>query len=68
MANQNPTWAAYWEFMPGHLISLDKLPGICPVGVRETWRRIFAKCVLKVKGSDATHACKDDYLYDGLKS
>ena len=34
LANQKPPWSAYGEFMSGRLIALDKLPGVCPVGVR----------------------------------
>ena len=68
LANQNPSWAAYGEFMSDRLIALDKLPGVRPVGVRETWRRIFEKCVLKVTGYEATHTCRDDQLCTGSKA
>ena len=49
------------------LIALDKLPGVRPVGVGETWRQLFAKCVLKVTGPEDTHTCKDDQLCAVLK-
>ena len=65
--NQIPPWGAYWEFMSGHLIVLDKQPGVHPVDVGETWRQLFAKCVMKVTGTEATHACKYDNLCAGLK-
>ena len=39
-----------------------------PVGVRETWRSLFEKCVLKVTGSEATNACQNDPLCSGLKA
>ena len=32
------------------------------MGVGEKWYRLFAKCVLKVTGSNATHTCRDDQL------
>ena len=55
--------------MSGLLIVLDKLPAICLVGFRETCHQIFAKCVLiKGPGPEATHTCKDDQLFAGLKS
>ena len=38
-----------------------------PVGVGETWCRLFAKCVLKVTVYDATHACRNDQLCAVLK-
>ena len=48
--------------MYGHLIALDKLPRLRPVGVVETWCQLFAKFVLKVTGPEATHGCKDGHL------
>ena len=66
-ANQNSPWAAYWEFASDRLIVLVKQPGVHPVDVRETWRQLFAKYVLKVTGPEDTHACKDDQLCSGLK-
>ena len=67
MDNQNPPWAAYRAFVSGHLISLDKLLGMCPVGVGGTWRRFFSRCVLKVTGYEATHVWKDEWLFSRLK-
>ena len=60
--NKSLTWVAYRTFMSGHLIALDKQPGVRPVGVGETWRRLFAKIVLKVTGSESTMAFQDDQL------
>ena len=48
LGNGRPPWAAYRSLMSGRLIALDKQPGIRPVGVGETWRRLMAKCLLKV--------------------
>ena len=42
--------------MSGRLIALDKHPGIRPVGVGETWRRLMAKCMLQVMGPEAKAA------------
>ena len=53
--------------MSFRLIVLDKHPGVRPVGVGETWRRLFAKIVLKFTGPEATMACQDDQLCAGLK-
>ena len=54
--------------MAGWLIALDKQPDIRPVGVGETWRRMFAKILLKVTGPESTMACQDDQLCDGIKA
>ena len=35
LENQSLPWAAYREIMSGRLISLDKQPGLQPLGVRE---------------------------------
>ena len=54
--------------MSVHLIAMYELPGVCPMGVGEMWHRLFAKCILKVTGSEATRACKDDQLCVVLKA
>ena len=50
ISNGRPPWAAYRALMSGRLIALDKSPGIRPVGIGETWRRLLAKCLLQVTG------------------
>ena len=56
LGNGRPPWAAYRALMSGRLIELDKQPGTRPVGVGETWRRLMAKCLLKVAGPEAKSA------------
>ena len=53
--------------MSGRLIALEKQPGVCPDGFRESWIRLFAKILLKVTGPEATMACKDNQLCAGPK-
>ena len=48
LANGSLHWGEYCAFMPGRQIAPDKNPGVCPVGVGETWRRIFANIGIKV--------------------
>ena len=66
MANGFPPWAAYRALMAGRLLALDKCPGVRPIGIGETWRRAIAKCVLRVAGREASHACGADQLCAGL--
>ena len=33
MANTSPPWAMYGALQAGHLVALDKCPGVCPVGI-----------------------------------
>ena len=54
--------------MSGRLIALDKQPGIRPVGVGETWRRLMAKCLLKVDGPEAKSAYGITQLVGGLEA
>ena len=54
--------------MFGRLVALDKQPGIRPIGIGETWRRLFAKCVLRVAGTEAEIQCGADQLCAGLKA
>ena len=54
--------------MSGCLNKLYKQPGICPVDVRATWRRLFAKIVLTVTGLEANMVCQDDLMCAGLKA
>ena len=42
-------------------------PGIRPVGVGETWRRLFSNILLKVMGTEATMACQDDQICARLR-
>ena len=44
--------------MSGLLIVLGKWPGFCPVDVREIWRRLFAKYVMRFAVPEATNMCQ----------
>ena len=68
MVNQRLPWAAYWAFMSDYLIIWDKQPVIRPVGIKENCCQLFATCVMKVMGPEATHACKDDRLCTVVKA
>ena len=46
LGNRRTQWAAYREVMSSRMIALDKQPGVRPVGVSKTWRRLMAKCVM----------------------
>ena len=63
-----PPWATYREFMSASLISLDEQPGLCIVGVGETWCQLFSECVLKVMIPEAKHTCKNDQLCTRMKA
>ena len=50
----------------GRMISLEKQPGIRPVGVEETWIRLMTKCLLRVMGKEANYACRKYQLSGGV--
>ena len=53
--------------LSGWLITLDKQPGVRPVGVRETWRRLMAKFLLHVTGQDSKAAYGIDQIYSSVE-
>ena len=68
LSNGRPPWAAYRALMSDWLIALDKSPGIRPVGIGETWRRLLAECLLRVSGQEAKTACGTDQLAGGMEA
>ena len=68
LANTSPPWAAYRAMMVNRLVALDKQPGTRPVGIGEVYRRLWAKCLLKAIGSQATAACGNFNLCAGLQA
>ena len=46
LANTTPSWAAYHAMCQGHLVALDKQPGIRPLGIGEAWMRAVSKLIL----------------------
>jgi hypothetical protein len=53
--------------MSVRLCTMDKYPGVRPVGVGETWRRATAK-ILLVAGAEAKEACGIDQICAGLEA
>jgi hypothetical protein len=68
LANTSPPWAAYRALMANCLVALDKQPGTRPVGIGEVYRRLWAKCLLKAIGSQATATCGNHNLCAGLQA
>eukprot|EP00957_Ditylum_brightwellii_P159057 12105723-Ditylum_brightwellii.AAC.1 len=57
LSNSSPSWAAFRVLMGCRLVALDKCPGTRPVGIREIFRRLWAKLVLQKAGDQAKTAC-----------
>ena len=58
LGNGRPPWTTYTALMSIRLIVLDIQHGIRPVRVGETWRRMMAKCLLRVAWPEAKAACR----------
>ena len=68
LSNGWPPWAAYRAMMSGRLITLDKQPGIRPVRIGKTWRRLMAKCLLQVTGQEAKDACGTEQVAGSVEA
>ena len=58
LGNVRPPWSVYRALMSGRLVTLDKQLLIRSVRVGETWRRMMAKCLLRVAWPEAKAACR----------
>ena len=67
LGNGRHPWAAYRELMSGRTIALYNHPGINPVRVGETWRRLMEKCLLWVAGPEAKASCGTTQLAGGVE-
>ena len=54
--------------MSSRLIALDKCPGVHPVGMSETLRRIVGKTVCMATCVDIEDLCGTDQLCGGIRS
>eukprot|EP00957_Ditylum_brightwellii_P141950 10814263-Ditylum_brightwellii.AAC.2 len=68
LANTETAWATNCVIVAGHLITLDKCPGICPVGVGKILLQIMGKGIIAMCGEDATEACGIKQLCSGIKA
>ena len=53
----SPFCSSYRDLMACRLVTLDKRPGVCPVGIWKTLQRALAKLVLRAAGDQAKVAC-----------
>ena len=67
MDNSSPPWAAYCALMACRLVTLDKRPGVSPVGIGETLLQALAKLVMRAAGDQAKTVCGNLHLCAGLE-
>ena len=68
MDNSSPPWASYRALMACLLVSLDKRPGVRPVGIVETLRCAIAKLAMRAAGYQSKTSCGSLQLCAGLEA
>ena len=68
LSNESPPWAAYRAITTARLVSLDKFPGVIPVGTREVCQCIITKLVIQDGRAQAKEACGRINLCSGIEA
>jgi hypothetical protein len=68
LANCSPPWAAIRALMEGCLITLDKQPGVRPIGIKDVACRLVSKVMVELTKEEAAVACGVDQLCAGLEA
>ena len=68
MSNYYPPWADYCALMACRLMALDKIPGVCPVGIERTLRWDLAKLIMRAARDQAKMSCGNLQICIGLES
>ena len=63
LLNSIVLWDDINALVANHLIALDKCPGVCPIGIRETLQRVIGKAECYATRVDVELACGSDQLY-----
>ena len=66
LSNSTVDWNLICALLANRLIALDKHPGIRPIGIGETLRRILSKVVCLITRTDAEEVCGSSQLCAGV--
>jgi hypothetical protein len=64
LCNGSPPYAAYRAVNTVRTVALDKSPGVCPLGIGESWMRLWSDCSHTKTKVVATNACGNTQLCD----
>jgi hypothetical protein len=67
MENILQIWTTYRALWSVRLMALDKMPGVRPIYIVETWQRAFAKSILLVTCREVAATCKTETFFVGLQ-
>ena len=68
LSNGSPPYAAYRAVNTVRTVALDKSPGVRPLGIGESWMRLWSDCSHTKTKVAATNACGNTQLCAGLRS
>ena len=63
-----PPWSSYWSLKEVCLIVMDKYSGVRPVGIGDTWQRLFAKYIFAVVGAEAKESYGAENIFRGMEA
>ena len=66
IANEIISWRKIKALFSCRLIALDKQPGVRPIGIGETLRRLLGKAVADLTGDDLAYAFRSEQLAGGV--
>ena len=68
LSNGLPPYAAYCAVYTVRTVTLDKTPGVQPLGIGESWMRLWSDCSHTKTKVAATNACGNTQLCASLQS
>ena len=67
MANSIVSWDSIKALLANRLIALDKCPGVQPIGLGESLRRLISRVVCMASRNDVELMCGSDQLCAGVR-